>query len=82
MVWNNVEKLPWFWEPFYSLTFALMAGIAVPVALAALLGWFMFKGRVTGVYVAIINHQRAGPISYSTRAREVAPTTCGPSPGR
>lgn len=54
MVWNNVETLPWFWEPFYSLGFALFAGIAVPVLFAMLLGWFMFRGRVTGVYVAII----------------------------
>ena len=34
MVWNNVETLPWFWEPFYSLTFTIFAGIAVPVAFA------------------------------------------------
>ena len=54
MVWNNVETLPWLWVPFHWTGFALFAGIAVPVALAALLGWFMFKGRVTGVYVAII----------------------------
>lgn len=54
MVWNNVEHLPWFWAPFHSLTFALIAGIAIPVIFSALLGWFMFRGRVTGVYVAII----------------------------
>jgi urea transport system permease protein len=54
MVWNNVEVLPWFWQPFYSLPFALFAGIAVPTLCAAALGWFMFRGRVTGVYVAII----------------------------
>ena len=54
MVWNNVESLPWFWEPFYSMPFALAAGILVPALLAALLAWFMFRGRVTGVYVAII----------------------------
>ncbi len=54
MVWNNVTTLPWFWEPFYSMTFAIVAGIAVPVVFAALLGWFMFKGRITGVYVAIV----------------------------
>lgn len=54
MVWNNVQQLPWFWEPFHSTAFALFAGVAVPVLLAAVLGWFMFKGRVTGVYVAII----------------------------
>jgi urea transport system permease protein len=54
MVWNNVEKLPWFWEPFHSITFAISAGVAVPVIFAILLGWFIFRGRVTGVYVAII----------------------------
>lgn len=54
MVWNNVTELPWFWEPFHSLTFAIGAGIVIPALLAALLGWFMFKGRVAGVYVAII----------------------------
>ncbi|MHA1600745.1 MAG: urea ABC transporter permease subunit UrtC [Alphaproteobacteria bacterium] len=54
MVWNNVETLPWFWEPFYSLTFAIVAGVAVPVIFAMLLGSFIFRGRVTGVYVAII----------------------------
>lgn len=54
MVWNNVESLPWIWQPFYSMTFAILAGIFVPVILAAILSWFMFRGRVTGVYVAII----------------------------
>lgn len=54
MVWNNVESLPWFWVPFHSMGFALFAGIAVPVILAMILGWFMFRGRITGVFVAII----------------------------
>jgi urea transport system permease protein len=54
MAWNNVETLPWLWVPFESLSFALLAGILVPAAAAAALGWFMFRGRITGVYVAII----------------------------
>ena len=54
MVWNNVAQLPWFWWPFESQTFAILAGIAIPATVAAALGWFMFRGRVTGVYVAII----------------------------
>ena len=54
MVWNNVERLPLAWVPFQSMTFAIIAGILVPVLIAALLGWFMFRGRVTGVFVAII----------------------------
>ncbi|QCI68232.1 urea ABC transporter permease subunit UrtC [Phreatobacter stygius] len=54
MVWNNVTRLPWFWVPFEWMGVALLAGVLVPAALAAGLGWFMFRGRVTGVYVAII----------------------------
>jgi urea transport system permease protein len=53
MVWNNVEKLPWFWAPFYSMPFAIVAGLLVPALLMAALGWFMFRGRITGVFVAI-----------------------------
>lgn len=54
MVWNNVKMLPWFWEPFHSTAFAIAAGIAVPVVVALLLGWFVFRARVAGVYVSII----------------------------
>lgn len=54
MVWNNLERLPLLWVPFQSQGFALAAGVVVPALLAAALGWFMFRGRVTGVYVAII----------------------------
>lgn len=54
MVWNNVNALPWFWEPFHSYTFAVFAGVAIPMLLAFVLGWFMFRGRITGVFVAII----------------------------
>ncbi|MBN8184668.1 MULTISPECIES: urea ABC transporter permease subunit UrtC [Stappiaceae] len=54
MVWNNVTELPWFWAPFHSMTFAILAGLLIPAAFAALLGWFMFRGRITGVYASII----------------------------
>lgn len=54
MVWNNVTELPWIWVPFHSMPVALLAGILLPSLFAALLGWFMFGGRVAGVYAAII----------------------------
>lgn len=54
MVWNNVTELPWIWQPFYSTVFALAAGVLVPAIFAGLLGWFIFGGRITGVYAAII----------------------------
>jgi urea transport system permease protein len=54
MVWNNVDTLPWFWRPFHSYAFAIFAGVAVPVVVAFLIAWFVFRARVNGVYVAII----------------------------
>ena len=54
MVWNNLDHLPWFWQPFHSSLFAVLAGILAPVVVALLLGSFMFRARIAGVYVAII----------------------------
>ena len=54
MAWNNVKTLPWFWQPFHSYAFAIFAEIAVPTVVAFLLGWFVFRARVNGVYIAII----------------------------
>jgi len=54
MDWNQLTTLPWFWKPFEALPFALAAVVLVPVALAFVLGFAMFKRRVGGVYFAII----------------------------
>jgi urea transport system permease protein len=42
------------WIPFRWLAVGIIAGVAVPCILAALLGYVMFKRRTTGVYVSII----------------------------
>jgi urea transport system permease protein len=54
MDWNQITDLPWFWLPFKSLPLALIAVILVPMALAWLVSYAMFKRRVSGVYFAII----------------------------
>jgi urea transport system permease protein len=54
MDWNQLTELPWFWVPFESLTFALIAVFVVPALFAFIIGVAMFKRRVTGVYFAII----------------------------
>lgn len=54
MDWNQLTHLPFWWEPFHSLTFTLIAVIAVPTLLAFIVGFAMFKRRVGGVYFAII----------------------------
>lgn len=54
MDWNQLTELPWFWEPFQSLGFSLLAVLLVPTLFAYLIGVAMFKRRVGGVYFAII----------------------------
>jgi urea transport system permease protein len=54
MDWNQLTALPWWWEPFHSLTFSLVAVVLVPMLLAFIIGFAMFKRRVGGVYFAII----------------------------
>ncbi len=54
MDWNQITALPWMWQPFHSLPFALLAVVAVPAVVAFAIGAAMFKRRVGGVYFAII----------------------------
>ena len=54
MDWNQITELPFFWRPFHSLSFTLVAIIVVPVLLAFIIGAAMFKRRVGGTYFAII----------------------------
>ncbi len=54
MDWNQLTELPFFWRPFHSLGFTLLAIIAVPSLFAAIIGFAMFKRRVSGVYFSII----------------------------
>jgi urea transport system permease protein len=54
MDWNQITELPWFWEPFNSFAFTLLAVIVVPGIVAYIVGVAMFKRRVGGVYFSII----------------------------
>ncbi|MGQ3000011.1 MAG: urea ABC transporter permease subunit UrtC [Variovorax sp.] len=54
MDWNQITALPAFWLPFKSLPLTLILVVAVPMALAWLISFAMFKRRVGGVYFAII----------------------------
>jgi urea transport system permease protein len=54
MDWNQLTELPWFWIPFKSLTFTLLAIPVLPGILALIIGLAMFKRRVGGVYFSII----------------------------
>ncbi|WP_410838038.1 urea ABC transporter permease subunit UrtC [Paraburkholderia sp. SIMBA_030] len=54
MDWNQVTALPFWWKPFHSLPFSILATLAVPTALAFVISYAMFRRRVGGVYFAII----------------------------
>jgi urea transport system permease protein len=52
---GGLSKLPLIWKPFLSMPLALFLMIAVPAALAYVIGYFIFKNRVKGVYFSIIS---------------------------
>ena len=54
MDWNQITELPFFWRPFHSLPFAIIAVLAIPALVAFIVGAAMFTRRVGGVYFAII----------------------------
>ncbi|MCS7172494.1 MAG: urea ABC transporter permease subunit UrtC [Armatimonadetes bacterium] len=64
MVWNGVPALPWWWAPFRSPAFSLLAVLCLPTAAAAALGALLFRRRVTGVYISLITQALA--LAFST----------------
>jgi len=50
----GVTELPWFWQPFYSLPFTLLALVLIPALVAGLLGYLVFRNRIRGVYFSIL----------------------------
>lgn len=54
MFWSGLKELPWFWAPFANPIFAIGAALIIPAILAGVLGFFVFRSRVQGVYFSII----------------------------
>jgi urea transport system permease protein len=54
MVWNGLEQLPWFIAPLKFFPIAILAMVLVPAAFAYIIGWFIFRSKVSGVYITII----------------------------
>ncbi|MCU0551206.1 MAG: urea ABC transporter permease subunit UrtC [Leptolyngbya sp. Prado105] len=50
----GVTELPAFWLPFYSLPFTVFAIVLLPVIVAAVLGYLVFRNRIRGVYFSIL----------------------------
>src|SRR5579859_2537552 len=54
MVFIGWKQLPWYWQGFDHVWFALPMTMLVPAVLAFAFGWFAFRSRVSGVYLSII----------------------------
>ncbi|MDY6782760.1 MAG: urea ABC transporter permease subunit UrtC [Cyanobacteriota bacterium] len=50
----GVDELPWFWQPFNSFPFTAIAIVFIPAIVAGLLGYFVFRNRIRGVYFSIL----------------------------
>jgi urea transport system permease protein len=51
---NGVTELPWFWQPFNSLPLTILAVIIIPSIVAAIVGYFVFRNQIRGVYFSIL----------------------------
>ncbi len=54
MVWNGLKTLPWFIAPLQYFPVALIAMVGVPALFAYIIGSFIFRSKVSGVYITII----------------------------
>src|ERR1700759_3166080 len=70
MDWNQITQLPFFWQPFHSLTFTILAILILPAGFAFLIGAAMFKRRVGGVYFAIITQAVAAVLTILIIGRQ------------
>lgn len=52
---GGLEELPLMWKPFLSFPVTLILIIAVPAVASFIVGYFIFKTRVKGVYFSIIS---------------------------
>lgn len=50
----GVSELPFFWQPFHSFPFTLIAIALVPFIVATALGYLVFRNRIRGVYFSIL----------------------------
>jgi urea transport system ATP-binding protein len=46
--------VPLFWKPFYWFEFTIILGLLIPGLVAMVIGFFVFRSRVRGVFFAIL----------------------------
>ena len=46
--------VPFFWKPFWNIWSTLILGMVIPGIVAAVIGFFVFRSRVRGVFFAVL----------------------------
>ena len=59
----GIRELPSYWQPFASPIVTILAIAVLPAAIAALLGFGVFKRRVKGAYFAILSQALAAALA-------------------
>ena len=59
MAWSDLDKLPWFYEPFRYPAMGILGAIAIPGILGALIGYAAFRNRIKGVFFSILSQALA-----------------------
>ncbi|MDQ0203202.1 ABC transporter permease subunit [Pectinatus haikarae] len=54
MSFGGITELPWFFAPLQNPASAIILSVAVPIIIALLLGYFIFKSQIKGVFYNII----------------------------
>lgn len=75
MLTNELNYLPWMWEPFWSTPLGLFLTLAVPTGIFLGIGILMFQARVAGVFVAIMT--LAILAAWYSMAYDMQPYTAG-----
>ena len=52
---GGLTELPLIWKPFLSPIGTFLMIVIVPIIVSGVIGWFIFKNRVKGVYFSIIS---------------------------
>lgn len=52
---GGLDELPLIWKPFLNLPLSIVMIILVPAVVSGIIGYFIFKSRVKGVYFSIIS---------------------------
>ncbi|WP_084535231.1 urea ABC transporter permease subunit UrtC [Nocardia yamanashiensis] len=63
MTISGISELPSYWQPFASAPVALLGILVLPAAIAAVLGFGVFKRRVKGAYFAILSQALAAALA-------------------